>query len=117
MHELSIALALLEVAQEEAAAHGALRVAAIHLKVGPLSGVWPEALSGAFELAREGAGPAFADCRLAVEETGVTGRCGQCGATRSAVSIQDLRCSVCGVPLPEIVSGRELEITAMEIEP
>ena len=43
MHELSIALALVEMAAEEAERHGA-RVVAVHLRLGPLSGVVKEAL-------------------------------------------------------------------------
>jgi Zn finger protein HypA/HybF involved in hydrogenase expression len=41
MHELSIALGILDVAGEEAQRHGG-RVAAIHLKLGPLAGVVKE---------------------------------------------------------------------------
>ena len=54
MHELSIALSILDVAAEEAERQGGGRVVAVHLKLGPLSGVVKEALLSAYELAREG---------------------------------------------------------------
>ena len=39
MHELSIAMSILDVAEEEAERQGGARVVAVHLKLGPLSGV------------------------------------------------------------------------------
>ncbi len=53
MHELSIALSILDIAEEEAGDRVG-RVAAVHLKLGPLSGVVKEALLSAYDLAREG---------------------------------------------------------------
>ena len=44
MHELSIALSILDLAAEEAGRRGG-RVVAVHLKLGPLSGVVKEALT------------------------------------------------------------------------
>jgi hydrogenase nickel incorporation protein HypA/HybF len=54
MHELSIALSIIDAACEEAERHAGARVVAVHLKLGPLSGVVKEALVSAYELAREG---------------------------------------------------------------
>lgn len=53
MHELSIAMSLVEMATEEAEKRGA-RVVAMHVKVGLLSGVLKEALMSAYEMASEG---------------------------------------------------------------
>ena len=50
MHELSIALSILDIVEEESARRGDAAVAAIHLRLGPLSGVVKEALLSAFEL-------------------------------------------------------------------
>ena len=44
MHELSIALSIVEGVEAEAKARGIPRVVAVHLKHGPLSGVVKEAL-------------------------------------------------------------------------
>ena len=54
MHELSIALSIVEGAREEAERHGGGRVAAVHLKLGPLAGVAREALEFSYDLACEG---------------------------------------------------------------
>jgi hydrogenase nickel incorporation protein HypA/HybF len=115
MHELSIALSILDVAAEEAERRGGLRVVAVHLKLGPLSGVVKEALVSAYELAREGS--PLENSRLAIEEVPIVVHCPACAADSPVESIQQLCCSACGTPTAEIVSGRELEVTALEIEP
>ena len=113
MHELSIAISLLDVAAEEAERHGGGRVLAIHLRLGPLSGVVKEALLGAFELARESAD--MEGCRLLIEEMSIVIDCPICQAPRPARSIQEICCSACGTPSMNLVSGRELEVVAMEL--
>jgi hydrogenase nickel incorporation protein HypA/HybF len=114
MHELSIALSLLDLAEEEAARREC-RVAAIHLRLGRLSGVVREALLSAYDLAREGT--AMADAELVVEEVPVVVRCPGCAADRTPVSAFELLCPDCGTPTPEVVRGRELEVVALEIAP
>lgn len=114
MHELSIALSLLEVAAEEAAKQGAVRVLAIHLKMGPLAGVVREALTSAFELARETS--ACPEAELIVQDMPIRIHCPRCQAERPIVSIQDFACAQCGTPSAEVTQGRELEVVALEIE-
>jgi hydrogenase nickel incorporation protein HypA/HybF len=113
MHELSIALCILDAVAEESARRGGVRVGAVHLRVGPLSGVVKQALGPAFESAREGT--ELAECRLVVEEVPVVIRCDACDAERAVPSVQEMCCPVCGNPPAEIVSGREMDIIAMEI--
>ncbi len=67
MHELSIAMSILDMAEEEAEKHGgASALQAIHIRIGALSGVVPRALIAAYELAREQT--PLENCRLVVEE-------------------------------------------------
>ncbi len=66
MHELSIAMSILDAAEEEAENHGGGPVKAIYLKIGSLSGVVPGALLAAYELARENMG--MSECCLVIEE-------------------------------------------------
>ena len=113
MHELSIALSILDVAEEEAQRHGG-RIAAIHLRLGPLSGVVKEALISAYDLAREGT--RLAGAELVVEEVPVAAYCPACAAERAPISVQELRCPACGSPTPEIIRGRELDVVALEID-
>src|SRR5262245_49811098 len=113
MHELSIALSIVDMAAEEAGRRGSNRVATVCLKLGPLSGVVPDALRSAFELARENS--PLADAELVIEEVPVAAYCPACAAERT-VPFPELRCPTCGTPTPQVVRGRELEVVALEIE-
>jgi hydrogenase nickel incorporation protein HypA/HybF len=113
MHELSIALSILDLVTEEAERRRA-RVLAVHVKLGPLSGVVKDALVSAFGLAREGT--PLAQTELLIEEVPIVGRCRVCAAESPPLSLQSLSCPACGTPIAEFVSGRELEVVALEIE-
>jgi hydrogenase nickel incorporation protein HypA/HybF len=114
MHELSIALSILDLAAEEAARHGGVQVHGIHLRLGPLSGVVKQALLSAYEIARESS--PLAEAELVIEETPLLAYCPTCKATTAVVSVQSLRCSACGNLTPQLLSGRELEVVALDIE-
>ena len=113
MHELSIALSLLEVAAEEAQRRGLRHVAAIRLKLGPLSGVVREALEGAFEMARQTS--PLTDCELVIEDCPIIVYCPHCQMQRNVKSIQEICCAICGTPTPNIIGGRELEVVGLEV--
>lgn len=114
MHELSIALSIIDVAEEELQNHAGARVDAIHVRLGPLSGVVKEALVSAYELAREQT--PFATSRLVFEDVPIVVFCSQCQAERSVQSLQVFRCAECDSPATEVVRGRELELAALELE-
>ena len=54
MHELAIALSLVETASDEAARLGARHVATLFVRIGNLSGVVDDALRFSFDVAAEG---------------------------------------------------------------
>src|SRR5258708_7212238 len=114
MHELSIALSILDLAAEEAQRHGGVRIRGIHLRLGPLAGVVREALLSAFDLARDA--ESFGDAALIIEDMPIVARCPTCAIDRPVVAVDHLCCIDCGTPTPDIVSGRELELVALEIE-
>jgi hydrogenase nickel incorporation protein HypA/HybF len=115
MHELSIAMSILDVAQEEVDRRGGVRISAIHLKMGAMSGVVSDALQSAYELAREQTG--FEDCRLVIEELPVIVFCSKCQAQRPVQSLQWFCCAECDTPASDVVQGRELEICGLELAP
>lgn len=114
MHELSIALSIIDTATEEAARRGAAQVNAVHLKLGPLSGVVKDALLFSYELACDGT--ALAGSKLIIEEMPVVVFCSSCEGERVIQSIQSFSCPDCGTLTPEVRKGAELEVFAMEIE-
>ena len=112
MHELSVALSIVEAAEEEAERHAG-RVEAIHLRLGPLAGVIKEALLSAWDLACEGT--TMAGVRLVVEDVPIVMFCPKCGSNQSVVSMQWLCCATCDTPAREILQGRELDVRALEM--
>jgi hydrogenase nickel incorporation protein HypA/HybF len=112
MHELSIAVSIVEMADEEARRRG-VQIEAVHLKLGALSGVVKEALLFSYDLACEGT--ALEGSRLVVEEVQTVVYCPACETERRLDSIQRFCCSVCDTPTPEVMQGRELEVVALEI--
>ena len=112
MHELSIALSIVEAVEEEAARHPG-QVAAVHLRLGPLAGVIKEALFSAFELACEGS--TLTGARLVVEDVPIVGFCPSCKTNQPVASMQWMCCSKCETPVSEVVQGRELEVRALEM--
>jgi hydrogenase nickel incorporation protein HypA/HybF len=113
MHELSIAMSIVEMAEEEGERRGA-HINAVHLKLGALSGVVKEALLSSYEMACEGT--PLQGSRLIFDEVPVVVFCPTCQAQRTLGSVQWFCCSECGTPTCEIVQGKELEVTALEIQ-
>jgi hydrogenase nickel incorporation protein HypA/HybF len=113
MHELSIMANALETALNEARQAGAKRICTLTLRIGDLSGVVPEALELAFgtlsfgTLAEGG--------KLCLERVPARFWCSACNSEFAAGSSFAL-CPACGEPCPDLRSGRELEITSLEIE-
>lgn len=113
MHELSIAMSIVEMAQEESDRRGGVQVHAVHLKVGQLSGVVREALCSCFEMACENT--QLQGSQLVIEEVPVVVYCPSCQTRRTLDSMQLFCCPHCNTPTPDVVQGKELELVALEI--
>lgn len=114
MHELSIAHSLIELAAHAAAQAGVTRVTAVHLRLGVLAGVVQDALRFGFEIAA--AGTILEGARLEIEDLPLRINCAVCNAVVTLPDIQHVRCPQCGTPGNRIVSGRELELSALEYD-
>jgi len=113
MHELSIAMSIVEMAQEEAERRS-VRIDAVHLDLGPLSGVVADALLFSYEIACSGT--PLEGSRLAIREVPIEVYCPACKAQKILTSMQWFRCPECGAPTSEVIHGKELLITALEIQ-
>jgi hydrogenase nickel incorporation protein HypA/HybF len=113
MHELSIAISMIDQIIEESDSRGGLEVEAVHLKLGVFSGVDKDALLFAYELACEGT--PLAGSRLQIETVPLIIYCPSCKRERSPVSVYQLCCPDCLVPAQDIVTGREIEVASLEI--
>lgn len=113
MHELSIAQSIIEGATEEASQHDGSRVMAVRLQLGKLSGVVKEALLFSYDLACEGT--ELEGSALEIEEIDAVIFCRKCNREQTLVSIQHFACPICSTPSSEVVRGRELLITGLEL--
>jgi hydrogenase nickel incorporation protein HypA/HybF len=114
MHELSIALSMVEMAMNEAARRGGVQVYAIHLKLGQLSGVVKDALVFSYDVACQGT--SLEGSQLVIEEIPVVVHCPKCNVETALASVQRFCCSACGSPTPDVIRGKELEVVALEIQ-
>jgi hydrogenase nickel incorporation protein HypA/HybF len=110
MHELSIAQAIVTIAEQHAAGRP---VARVEVKVGHLRQVVPSSLAFSFELVSERT--ALDGAELAIEEVPAVGRCRACGAETEQDGFP-LRCEPCGGLDLEVVRGEELLVDALELE-
>jgi len=113
MHELSIAMSIVEMAQEELQRQGSVQVHAVHLRLGFLSGVVKQALLSSYEMAC--LGTPLEGSQLLIEEVPVEIFCPKCELPRAVNSIQWFYCPECGSPSPTVLRGKELEVVALEV--
>lgn len=114
MHELSIALSIVEMAQEECAQRGGARLRAIHLRIGPLAGIVADALR--FSYLAACAETPLEGSQLLIEEVPLMIHCPVCQTQQQLAWIYPLRCPACGSDQADIVQGKELEVVALEVE-
>ena len=112
VHELAICQALMEQVESIATEEHADQIVAIHLGIGPLSGVEPQLLEQAFSIAR--AGSVAAEAELLIESMPVRVSCEQCGETTDALPAR-LLCGACGHWRTRLVSGDELQVQQVEL--
>ncbi len=120
MHELSIACSIIDLAAEESQQRGGVAVRAVHVLLGPVVGRGQVGSALRLRVAQEDS--PLAAARLLIEESPIVIHCGACDADttldwpREFESLPSFACAQCGVPTADIRSGRELEVTALEID-
>jgi hydrogenase nickel incorporation protein HypA/HybF len=112
MHELALMEELQRIALATAAAQGGQRIHTVMLRVGRLSGVDPDALAFAFEVVMAGGIGQGATLELEVVPTQC--RCGGCGQRFEPVDVI-FACPICGELSADVLRGRELELTGLEL--
>ncbi len=113
MHELSIAMSVLEASQRELERHSGAQLRKIHIRVGELAAVDPEALRFSFEaITRE---TDWAGVELDVDYIARTNQCLDCSA-QFPVRDGEFKCPECGSECTSFLRGDELEIASLELE-
>jgi hydrogenase nickel incorporation protein HypA/HybF len=108
MHELAITQSVVDMVVERTAGR---QIAAVHLQVGQLSGVVPDAMQFCYELVT--AGTALEGSALDIDHTAGRAHCRSCGADFDLDELI-LLCP-CGSADVRIVAGQELLVTSVEM--
>ena len=111
MHEYSLVLALLEQVERHQQGHKGAKILRITVQVGELSGVVPELLRTAFEVARQSTPCEAAE--LVLDEVPARWVCPACA--REFAGGEALSCEACGAPA-RLVAGEELNLMRIELE-
>ena len=112
MHEFGIIQGVMETALQRAAEVEAEQIHVIRLKVGRLSGVIPEAMHFAYDVACEGT--LAEGSKLIIDEVPARCECQKCGRIFEPDRIV-YKCPDCGEISRNILNGRELELVDMEV--
>jgi len=112
MHEMSIAMNLIDIAENQAKEAGSVQINRIDVEIGTLAGIEVSSLEFCYESARKGTLCAGAELR--VLEIPGRGRCPVCD-TDTAVDFFVALCPDCGGGL-EIVQGRELRLKSLNVD-
>lgn len=113
MHELSIAISMIDQILEESETRGGLDVEVVHLRLGVFSGVDRHALLFSYDLACEGT--PLQGSRIEIETVPLVVHCKVCGKDKIPPSTYQICCPDCFAPSENIVSGRELEVAYLEV--
>jgi len=113
VHEVSIAMSLVETISEQTAAERVDSVSAVHIRVGAFSGVVKDALLFAWDMAAEGS--VASGARLVIEDVPLVVFCPQCDEAKTIQGHPILQCPKCQTLTPAIVSGRELDLVSIEV--
>jgi hydrogenase nickel incorporation protein HypA/HybF len=114
MHELSIALNIVETVENALGAEPDVTVETVNIQVGTLTGIVAEALAFSWEVATSET--RLRGSQLAIETIPVRVYCPACDANRELDSLQSFRCPVCDEPVTQVVGGNELEIVSIEVQ-
>ena len=113
MHELSIAVGIVDLAEKEAFKAGAGSILSIELEIGKLSGVELEALEFAWPVATKGT--MLEKTEKIIHHIQGKARCSGCGAVYPIENLYDA-CPECDCYNKDIFQGKELRIKSLTVD-
>ena len=111
MHELSIAQNIIDIVCDQMRIHNLSRIETVSLRIGLMRCVVIESLNFSFDVLTSGS--PLEGAHLEVEEVPIRGRCMGCGQEFILANWMD-DCPLCRGARVEIISGKELDIVAIE---
>jgi hydrogenase nickel incorporation protein HypA/HybF len=113
MHELSIAMDIIQIVEDSARNAHADKVAVIDLEIGELSGIEIEALKMAMQVSVKGT--VAADAELKIRMIQGAAHCADCGKDSPVDDLFSL-CPSCGSFRMDIIRGKEMSIKSIVVE-
>jgi len=113
MHELAITQSILSLTLEQAKKVNANKITKINLTIGELTGIVEECVRFYFELLSKDT--IAAEATLSFDKPPTTLRCRQCATTFSPENLT-WACPNCGEQKIEIISGRECQVSSIEVD-
>jgi len=113
MHEFSIAMSVIELAEEEARKVRAETVSALVLEIGTMAGIEFYALDTAMKAAVQGT--MLEKAEIVVDKVAAKARCSECNHIFEIQHVYDA-CPNCNSLFHEIIKGKELKIKSLVVE-
>jgi hydrogenase nickel incorporation protein HypA/HybF len=113
MHEFSIALNILEIAESTANQHKAFGISEVEIEVGDAAGVNREALEFAWESAT-GSSALLKNSKLTIHPVPLIFECNRCRHRYSPADMPE-SCPVCGEYDSALIQGRELKVKSVTL--
>lgn len=113
MHELSLAINIVEICEQTALQNNASVITSLTLDVGKLSGVVMEALETAMESAITNT--IMQNATIHYNLIQGMAQCAECGNKFDVVEIYE-ECPVCNSYKSSIIAGKELTVSSIDIE-
>ena len=113
MHELSIAMSIIEIAEENAKNANASVISEIELDIGTQSGVVLDALEFAMEAATKDT--MLENAEIKINTIAAKSRCSKCN---KEFYIEEIftACPECGNPFCDIIQGKDLKVKSLKVE-
>ncbi|MCC8423512.1 hydrogenase maturation nickel metallochaperone HypA [Mucilaginibacter sp. UR6-11] len=110
MHELSIVMGIIEIAERQAKAADATIIDEVELDIGTLSGIETEALEFAW---KQGVRQTMLEYAVKkINQIAGKARCLDCDAEFAIEKYEDA-CPICGEHLLDIIQGKELRVKSL----
>jgi hydrogenase nickel incorporation protein HypA/HybF len=112
MHEMGIAMQILNIVKQSVPPEEGIKVKKINLKIGKLTAIVPQSMSFCMEIASKDTVAEGAE--ITYNEVPVTLSCDECQKT-SEILEPPFKCGSCGSEKIEIIGGREMVVESIEI--
>jgi hydrogenase nickel incorporation protein HypA/HybF len=113
MHELSIALGIVKIAEEESRKASVSKVVSIELEIGSMSGIELDALEFAWPVAVKDT--VLQDADRQIDWVEARARCAECQTEFDVENSFD-SCPNCNSYFKDIYRGKELRVKSLEVE-